>query len=348
MQEGNAGISAPAGHESAQLSWKDDRRTHLITRGNVDGIISAALFYSRDPGMRVSFVTSTSAALDVVRRDIQSKEFFIVDLGITPELVKNLQDKAKLGAKIHLLDHHQQTEAFALVANSGLDVHAYQGASAASVALDFLKVNHGSERLAAIADIVEYCQSPYLAKAEAEYGWERLREEARILDYSWRFMVDDDRFRQVAARKLAEGLWPSEVGEIHRRYLQVVNEGRWERALEKVRSRLVVKDRVGVLRFGRYRTSLFGFGTRALAKVAEEEGCSVAVMINSRKKLSSLSLRGVGAEYAGKRPPLNLGEFVNQFTAEYGLSGGGHPSSAGAKIHTRDVPRLLQEVYCLV
>jgi oligoribonuclease NrnB/cAMP/cGMP phosphodiesterase (DHH superfamily) len=347
MHEGN-GFPEPAGHENATISWKDDRRTHLITRGNVDGIVSAAFFYARDPTVRVSFVTSTSAAQDTLRRDIQSKEFFLVDLGITPDLVKNLQDKAKLGAKIHLLDHHQQTEAFAHVAGPDLDIRAYQGSSAASVTLDFLKVNHGAGRLAALADIVEYCESPYLAKAEAEFGWERLREEARILDYSWRFMVDDDRFRQIAARKLAEGLWPSEVGEIHRRYLQVVNEGRWERALEKVRSRLVVKDRVGVLRFGRYRTSLFGFGTRALSKVAEEEGCSVAVMINSRKKRSSLSLRGVGAEYAGKRPPLNLGEFVTQFTAEHGFSGGGHPSSAGAKIHTRDVPTFLQEVYCLV
>lgn len=328
--------------------WTDDRRSHLITRGNVDGIVSAAFFYARDPRIRVSFVTSATAALDVVRRDIQSKEFYLVDLGVTPELVKNLQDKVKLGAKVHLLDHHQQTERLAHEDTHGLEVVAHQGASAASVALDYLGLNGDSGRLAALADIVEYCKSDHLEQAEAKYGWERLKDEAKILDYSWRFTVDDDRFRQLAARKLGEGLWPSEIGEVNRRYLQVVNEGRWERALQKVRSRLVVKDRVGVLRFGRYRTSLFGFGTRALAKVAEEEGCSVAVLINSRKSRSSLSLRGVGAEYAGVRPPLNLGEFVDQFTAEHGLSGGGHPSSAGAKIHTRDVPLLLQEVYCLV
>lgn len=169
-----------------------------------------------------------------------------------------------------------------------------------------------------------------------------------MLDYAWRLQVDDDRFRHQAARRLAEGLWPSEIGEIHRRFLQVVNEGRWERALAKVRSRLVVRDRVGVLRFGRYRTSLFGFGTRALSKVAEEEGCSVAVLINSRKQRSSLSLRGLGAEYSGTRVPLNLGQFVSEFTAEHGFSGGGHPSSAGAKIHTRDVPQFLQEIHCLV
>ena len=328
--------------------WRDDRRSHLITRGNVDGIVSAAFFYAREPGLKVSFVTSTTAAMDVIRRDIQSRDFYLVDLGVTPDLVKNLQDKVKLGARFHLLDHHQQTEALKDHPLDGIDVVAYQGESAASVALRFLGLNGPTGRLAALADIVEYCHSNYLERAEEEFGWERLREEATILDYSWRLVVDDDRFRHMAARKLAEGVWPSQVGEVHRRYLQVVNEGRWERALQKVRSRLVVKDRIGVLRFGRYRTSLFGFGTRALAKVAEEEGCSVAVLINSRKQRSSLSLRGIGAEYALPKVPLNLGQFVVDFTAEYGLSGGGHPSSAGAKIHTRDVPRLLQEIYCLV
>src|SRR5687767_12138658 len=84
MQEGNEGSQA-FGSDLSPYSWKDDRRTHLITRGNVDGIVSAAFFYARDPAVRVSFVTSTSAALDVVRRDIQSKDFFLVDLGITPE-----------------------------------------------------------------------------------------------------------------------------------------------------------------------------------------------------------------------------------------------------------------------
>jgi oligoribonuclease NrnB/cAMP/cGMP phosphodiesterase (DHH superfamily) len=329
--------------------WKDDRRCHLVTRGNVDGIVSAAFFYARDPAIRVSFVTSANAAVDVVRRDIQSKEFYLVDLGITPELLKNLQDKAKQGAKVHLLDHHQQTEALGLHAPEGLDVVAYQGSSAASVALKFLGINGPREKIAALADIVEYCHSDYLEKAEAEFGWERLQAEAKILDYAWRLQVDDDRFRHAAARKLAEGTWPSEIGEINRRYLQVVNEGRWERALEKVRSRLVVKDKIALLRFGRYRTSLFGFGTRALSKVAEDEGCSVAVLINSRAKRSSLSLRGLGPEYAaGVRPPLNLGQFVSDFTVENGFSGGGHPSSAGAKIHTRDVAKFLQEIYCMV
>lgn len=329
--------------------WRDDRRFHLITRGNVDGIISAAFFLARTPGIRISFVTSSSAAVDSLRRDIQSRDFYLVDLGVTPELLKNFQDKVKTGARIHVLDHHQQSEKRTPTGAPGIDSVTRQGVSAATLAYQFLGLDGTHEHLAALADVVEYCRSTPLERAVHRFGAERVAEEARILDYAWRLEVDDDRFRLAAARRLAEGLWPSEIPEVHRRYLQVLNEGRWERALEKVRARLVIRDKVGVLRFGRYRTSLLGFGTRALSHVAQEQGCSVAILINSRKRLSSLSLRGVGPEYAvAARPPLNLGRFVDEFTQEYGLTGGGHPSSAGAKIHTRDVPVLLQEVYGLV
>ena len=42
----------------------------------------------------------------------------------------------------------------------------------------------------------------------------------------------------------------------------------------------------------------------------------------------------------------NLGQFVNDFTKQHGIVGGGHPHSAGAKIPTSSVPEFLHEVYC--
>lgn len=327
------------------LTWRDERRFHLITRGNVDGIVSAAFFYARFPDLRVTFVTSAHGAQEALRRDVQSREFYIVDLGATDDLVAAIQQKAKQGAQVHLLDHHQQTEAHPATHTGALDAWARQGVSAATLAHQFLGLDGTHEHLAALADLIEYCRSDALHRATERFGRDRLVEEARVLDFAWRLNVDDDRFRTVAARKLAAGRWPSEVSEIQRRYLQVVNEGRWERALDKVRARIQVRDGIGLLRFGRYRTSLLGFGTRALSHVATERGCRIALLINSRKTLSSLSLRGVGAAYAfDARPPLNLGRFVEEFARERGVTGGGHPSSAGAKIYTRDVPLLLEEI----
>lgn len=331
--------------------WRDERRFHLITRGNVDGIVSAALFLAKVPGLKVSFVTSTSGALDALRRDIQSQHFYVVDLGASPELVRTVQQKTEQGAHVHILDHHQQTVEQFVGLPDGPETLAKEGVSAATLVYQFLGLGDDLGHLAAIADVVEYCESDTLYVAQDHYGEGRVADEARILDYAWRLQVDDDRFRMTAARHMAEGKWPSEVPEVKSRYLQVINEGRWERALDKVRSRMRIKNGVGVLQFGRYRTSLLGFGTRALSHVAAQEGCDVAVLLNSRKTLSSVSLRGVGPAYSKGAlgpAPLNLGRFVEEFTLERGVMGGGHPSSAGAKIYTRDIPELLAQINALV
>ncbi len=328
-----------------ELRERDDRKVHLLTRGNVDGIISAAFFLARDTGTKVTFVPSGDMAVDVLRKDISSHEFYLVDLGLTPRLQKTLRDKGKTRQRVCFLDHHQQSEEEWAELQTHTDGVVRQGISAAGVAYDYLGLNGDHRHLVAIADLIEYCPSPLLSEMEAAVGHDRMAEEARMLDFAWRFRVDDDRFRVQAARRLAQGRWPSEVPEIRSRYLQMVNEKRWDQALERVRERIEIKHNVALLRFGRRKTSLFGFGSRALAEVAREMGAHVAVLLNRRNSLSSLSLRRTGVHPDGS--DLNLGKMVQDFTAEHGIVGGGHPHSAGAKIPTRAVPEFLKEVYCL-
>jgi len=324
-----------------ELRRSDDRRVHLVTRGNVDGIVSAALFLARDPATKVSFVPSGDMAVDLLRRDISSKDFYLVDLGLTPRLTKTLNDKAKLGQQVCYLDHHQHS----YDQWRGLDPRTQgvvrQGVSAAGVAYEYLGLDGAHRHLVAIADKIEFCPSPLLRDVSHEFGEGRLEEEARILDFAWRYRVDDDRFRLAAARRLAGGAWPSEVPEVRGRYRQMVIENRWERSLERVRERIEVKHNVALLRFGRRKTSLFGFGSRALTAVARDLGATVAVLLNRRANQSSLSLRCTGTT------DFNLGRFATEFTAEHGVVGGGHPHSAGARIPTKVVPRFLHEVYCL-
>src|SRR5687768_14765272 len=281
-------------------------------------------------------------AVDVLRKDIASHEFYLCDLGLTPRLIKTLNDKAKSRQRVTYLDHHEQSE----LQLDSLDVEmegvVRQGVSAAMVAYDHLGLNGEHRHLVALADLVEYCDSPLLDEVEKDVGMERLEEEARMLDFAWRYRVDDDRFRYHAARKLATGKWPSEVSEVKARYHQMVNENRWDRALERVRERIELKHNVALLRFGRHKTSLFGFGSRALTEVAKEMGASVAVMLNRRNNLSTLSMRATGLD----PDSFKLGQFVSEFTAQHGIVGGGHPNSAGAKIPTASVPAFLHEVYC--
>lgn len=329
-------------HPVMELRVRDDRKVHLLTRGNVDGIVSAALFLAHDPTVKVTFVPSGDMAVDVLRKDISSHEFYLVDLGLTPRLVKTLNDKAKTRQKVTYLDHHEQSEIQLDELSEDMEGVVKQGVSAAGVAYDYLGLNGEHRHLVALADLIEYCPSPLLSDVEKAVGSARLEEEAKMLDFSWRYRVDDDRFRYHAARRLATGRWPSEVPEIKSRYFQMVNEKRWDRALERVRERVELKHNVALLRFGRHKTSLFGFGSRALTHVAKEFGASVAVLLNRRNNLSSLSMRSTGLD----KDSMNLGQFVSDFTQQHGIVGGGHPNSAGAKIPTASVPEFLHEVYC--
>jgi hypothetical protein len=321
-------------------AWRDDRDVHLLTRGNVDGIVSSAFFLARFPRGRVTYVASPSLAVDVLRRDLSSRTFYLVDLGLTPALARTVRLKPKTRQLVTCIDHHQQTAQYAGLLGPGAGVIVREGVSAASVAHSVWGLGEDTGHLAAIADHVEYCASEHLARTAERVGLERLEQESRILDFAWRCQVDDDRFRANAARRLSAGLWPSEVEEVRRRYLKVVNEERWQRATERVRSRLLVHNNVAVLRFGKRKPSLFGFGTRALTAVAMERGCRLALMVNQRRRMSSVAMRAIGP------PAANLGRLAQEFTEEFGVVGGGHPSSAGARILTRDLTVFLDRVAC--
>ncbi|MEA3165801.1 MAG: hypothetical protein QOJ26_667, partial [Thermoplasmata archaeon] len=166
-------------------------------------------------------------AVDVLRKDISSHEFYLCDLGLTPRLIKTLNDKAKTRQKVTYLDHHEQSELQLDALDGEMEGVVRQGVSAAMVAYDHLGLNGAHRHLVALADLVEYCDSPLLKDVQKDVGMERLEEEARMLDFAWRYRVDDDRFRYHAARKLATGRWPSEVSEVKARYHQMVNENRW-------------------------------------------------------------------------------------------------------------------------
>ena len=83
-----------------------------------------------------------------------------------------------------------------------------------------------------------------------------------------------------------------------------------------------VRGGVGIFDGTDKNRSLYGFGTRTITEEAIRRGCRYAIMINERKIHSSITMRGMC--YGGT----DLCRFVKDFTAVYGLEGGGHPSSA--------------------
>lgn len=315
---------------------RDDRDRHLITRGNVDGIVSAALFLHVFPRARVSFVTSPTAGARVLARDSVSSMIYLADLAMVPEL-ELAMESASEQREVIAFDHHQPHE-------GGWAKNMYvvrEGQSAASVLYHHLGLNGQMRKLVALADLVEYCSTPLLDEMASSHGMGRLEEEARTLDFSWRLDIDDDLFRAQACAHLSQGAWPSEVGMIRRRYLQVVNEQRWPKALARVENSIEVRGCAGILNCRDKNRSLYGFGTRALVEVAKEKGCRYAVMVNQRRLHSSVSMRGLSPE------GVNLGKFAEEFTEEHGVDGGGHPTSAGARIPVGSTDLFLEEFISL-
>lgn len=307
----------------------------MVTRGNVDGILSAAAALAWCPRAKISFVPSSSTAADVVRKDL-SHDLVIADLGLTHDLARTINAKQDSGQAITYLDHHQQSARGVDALGPHVDAVVEEGPSATSVVLEHLGVDRLAH-LGAVADQIERCRSRYFSITKERHGVGRIEAEARVLDYAWRLKVEDDRFRLNAARALSRGTWPSKVDEVARRFRVVRNEGRFDRAVDRAGRAMRIRRDVAILDKGRRTPSLLGFGMRAVTTAAERSGAEVAIMVNRRAEHSGVSLRGI-------EPGVNLGLFAESFTDEHGVAGGGHPTSAGARVHTRDVPKLIDGV----
>ena len=311
---------------------RDDREKHLITRGNVDGIVSASIFLNRYPNSRVSFITSPTAGARALAMDYSSNEVYLADVALVPDVAEAMATR-KDRQKVFLIDHHPTPND---ACPHGVKV-INEGMSAAGVLYHFMSPSTRLKKLVAIADLVEYFKTPILSEMMNDNGQQKVCEESRILDFSWRLNIEDDSFRMQAAQHLSQGLWPSQVGPIKRRYMQVVNEQRWPKALARAQSGMRVRGSVGIFDGTDRNRSLYGFGTRAIVEVAIRRGCRYAMMVNERKIHSSISVRGMcdgGTD---------LGRFVEDFTAVYGLEGGGHPSSAGARIPVERTGRFVND-----
>lgn len=311
---------------------RDDREKHLITRGNVDGIVSAAVFLNRFPNSRVSFITSPTAGARALSKDFTSNEIYLADVALVPGVAEAMATRRDR-QKVFLIDHHPTPDD---AAPNGVKV-INEGMSAAGVLYHFLGSANRLKKLVAIADLVEYFETPILTEIMDDHGQQKVREESRILDFSWRLNIEDDFFRMQAALHLSQGSWPSEVGPIKRRFVQVVNEQRWPKALARAKSGMHVLGSVGIFDGTEKNRSLYGFGTRAIVEVAKRRGCRYAMMINERKIHTSISMRGMCANGT------DLGRFVEDFTAIHGLEGGGHPSSAGARIPVERTEKFVEE-----
>jgi hypothetical protein len=296
----------------------------LITRGNLDGIACAAVFLHHFPRSDVTFVTSPPTALKAVRGH-GGEELWLADIALTPEIAEAMRSSDR---PIILVDHHPSDER---APAAFIDLEA----SAAGLLHRLLGSSPALDKVVCLADLRESPGSELLTRQAAFVGIERLEAEATVLDFSWRLRVDDDAFRRIAARSLAEGAWPSEIAVIRSRWEAVLAGDNWARALDRVRREITVRGPLAVLDTRGKRLSLRGFGSRAVAEVAREIGCRYTVMLQDGGVTTTVSLRSLS------RNGIDLGSFAGDFARDNGLGGGGHRSSAGARVPAGCADRLI-------
>jgi hypothetical protein len=305
--------------------------TRIITRGNVDGIVCAAVFLERFPEGEVTFISSPPSAARAAAGDVTSTQMIIADVPLNEELLAIVDSDPR----ITLVDHHPSC---ADHPRAFVD----RTRSAAGVLHDRLGAVAGVASAVALADLYERSDSKLLARSVNEIGRERTELEARILDFAWRCNVADDAFRLVAARELSRGLRPSECEAIMKRYGAVMNGDRWAKAVRRVRDRLEVRGGLAILDLRRERPSLHGFGAMALAQAARERGCGYAMLVHDSGRTSIASLRACGGT------ELDLGLFVQKFAVRHGAEGGGHHASAGVRVPREAADLLIDELTAAV
>lgn len=297
----------------------------------MDGIICAAVFLQRYPEGEVTFISSPPSAAEAAARDRDADLLFIADVPLTEELAAVMDNDPR----ITLVDHHptavQHPRAVVDRSTSAAGVlHRHLGAAPAA------------SRTVALADLYERSDSSLLAAEVSSSGRERLEREARVLDFAWRYNVEDDAFRLEAARELSPGRWPSECEAITKRYLAVMSGERWGKAVRRVREMLQVRGDLALLDLRRGRPSLHGFGSLALTEAARERGCRYAILLHDSRGSSIASLRACGGG------EVDLGLFVQRFARRHGAEGGGHPASAGTRIPREAADLLIDELAAVV
>lgn len=308
-----------------------ERSRELITRGNLDGIVSAAVFLRRFPSSQVRFVTSPAAAAALLTSS-DADHTYLADLSPAPSLAEAIEHAVRC-RRITLIDHHSYPKEhdWAIIDTS---------TSAAGLMYRYLGLD-GMDAVVAMVDLYEHGGSPLVSSVADVMGHEALRRESEMLDFAWRLNVKDDAFRLAAARRLSLGLLPSSIPCIAERHAKMVGRDGWRKALDSARRSLRRFGSAAVMEYSGRRPSFHGFGSRALTEAARQEGCRYAVLINHGGSESVVSLRSTAPG------GVDLGRFVESFTAEHGMEGGGHPASAGARIPSSSADLLIERLAVL-
>lgn len=310
----------------------------VVAHGDSDGVASASLFktFLEGNGREVRVVFSHPVGLysDLGEYAVDGLDcVVIVDIALDEQRVGDvvsLLQKLSRSSSVIYVDHHPLPEGFEPL-ESVRWVHD-TCCSASELSYRYLStfgLNPEYSRIALYGAIGDYLDETSWVKQEL-YKWDRraVYLEAGILVQGLEGSRRDHDFKRRVVEHLSRNALPSAMRELVERALKQTTED------EKLR--VWVKDNVQRLGRVSYVINPPGSVGRAATYARVYGGGRIGAAIEERKDEYLMSLRA--------EPGIDLNKVLRELSRSLGISGGGHPQAAGARVRKDLLKTFFEEL----
>lgn len=303
----------------------------MLAHGDSDGVCSAALIKRALGGateeVKVYF-THPAGLLEDFAQFAQG-DVYIVDIAIDEAKAREIEKALERHkGKVVYIDHHPLPEGFA---PRGVEVVHQPGASASELTYRYLEgsLPQGYDRVALYGAISDYLDhTPWVEEALERWDKRVVYFEAGVLMQGLEGSRRLHDLKRAVVDHLAQNKAPSEHQELLTRALEQ----------SKINEELAKWIPHNAERRGRVAYVLDPPGPLGLAATLARglTGAAVGLAAESRRDIYVVSLRA--------KAGVDLNAFLRAFARRHGVSAGGHPNAAGARIPKGLLGVLIEEL----
>lgn len=314
---------------------------YIFAHGDSDGVSSAALvkaFLERNKCEVIIVFTHPVGLLGDIKEFYKGGDgIFIVDIAVSElhreELFNALSSIAEQSEVIYV-DHHPLVEDLSVP--KGIE-WIHDVCCSTSELTYRLLCSRGLEpeysRVALYGSIGDYSDETPWVKTEIR-RWDKrsIYLEAGILTQGLEGSRRDHNFKRAVVEHLSKNMLPSTMRELVERSLK--------QAVEDENLRIWVKGNTQVAGKVSYVLNPPGSLGKAANFARIYAGTKVGIAVEERKELYVMSLRG--------EPSVDLNHILRRISRKLGISGGGHPIAAGARVPKGLFSTFIEELNCAI
>lgn len=309
----------------------------IVAHGDGDGVSSASLLkaYLESKGCTIEVYFSHPVGLleDLKAFAQASSEVYIADIAVNElhaqELFALLEEMSK-SKKVVYIDHHPLPEDY--IRPSGIEWVYSTCCSASELTYHYLsKKNLDPEyaRIALYGAIGDYLdETPWVREELMKWDKRSVYLEAGVLVQGLEGARRDYEFKRRVVNHLSKNALPSTMPELVEKSLK--------QAVEDENLRVWVKHNVVKYSVVAYVVNPPGSLGRAANYARIYGNARVGLALEERKEIYVSSLRG--------EPGVDLNRILRTLSRKLGISGGGHPSAAGARFKKELLQVFLEEL----